>query len=146
MPIRMCIDNTTFVSFLLPFVRHLMKSLTAQKQDSCRKFVLHEKRISDPFQTQACKHTNSGTKLQTSPHTCNYRYEPALCAVWHLGTGAACRKNLTDLSLTKLSGNSVCKIWLRSSCFALGPPPILQTSFPDNFVGPVRNIKWNLVK
>ena len=49
----------------------------------------------------------------------------------------ACRKNLTDLSLTKLSGNSVCKIWLRSSCFALGPTPILQTSFPDNFVGPV---------
>ena len=52
----------------------------------------------------------------------------------------ACRKHLTDLSLTKLFGNSACKIWLRSSCFALGPPSILQTSFPNNFVGPVSNI------
>ena len=55
---------------------------------------------------------------------------------------AACRKHLTDLSLTKLFGNSVCKIWLRSSCFALGPPSILQTSFPNNFVGPVSNIPY----
>ena len=55
---------------------------------------------------------------------------------------AACRKHLTDLSLTKLFGNSACKIWLRSSCFALGPPSILQTSFPNNFVGPVSNIYW----
>ena len=53
---------------------------------------------------------------------------------------AACRKHLTDLSLTKLFGNSACKIWLRSSCFALGPTSILQTSFPNNFVGPVSNI------
>ena len=55
---------------------------------------------------------------------------------------AACRKHLTDLSLTKLFGNSACKIWLRSSCFALGPPSILQTSFPNNFVGPVSNIYY----
>ena len=56
---------------------------------------------------------------------------------------AACRKHLTDLSLTKLFGNSACKIWLRSSCFALGPPSILQTSFPNNFVGPVSNIYYS---
>ena len=56
------------------------------------------------------------------------------------GQWPACRKNLTDLSRTKLFGNSVCKILLRPSCSALGPTSILQTSFPNKFVGPVSNI------